>query len=58
MNKNARINGVLYEFCKQVEERTKEECIGNKEDKKHFNMSDVCSGLLDSDKYYFRKVES
>lgn len=47
----------LYEFCQQVEERTKEEWIGNKEVKKHFNMSDVCSGLLDTDKFYFRKAE-
>lgn len=52
------LNCDLYEFCRQVEERTKEDWIGNKEVKKHFNISDVCSGLLDSDKFYFRKAES
>lgn len=51
------LNCDLYEFCQQVEERTKEEWIGNKDVKKHFNMSEVCSGLLDSDKLYFRNVE-
>ena len=55
---HCELNCDLYEFCQQVEERTKEEWIGNKEVKKHFNMSDVCSGLLDTDKLYFRKVES
>jgi hypothetical protein len=48
----------LYEFCSKVEQRANEEWIGNKEVKKHFNICDVCSGLLDSDKLYFRKVES
>lgn len=52
------LNCDLYEFCQQVEERTKEEWIGNKEVKKHFNISDVCSGFLDTDKLYFRKTES
>lgn len=51
------LNCDLYEFCQQVEERTKDEWIGNKEVKEHFYMSDVCSGLLDSDKLYFRKAE-
>lgn len=48
----------LYEFCQKVEERTKEEWIGNQELKESFYMSDVCSGLLNTDKLYFRKVES
>jgi hypothetical protein len=48
----------LYKFCSKVEERTKEEWIGNKELKESFYMSDVCSGLLNTDKLYFRKVES
>ena len=52
------LNCDLYEFCQQVEERAKEDWIGNKEVKKHFNISEVCSGLLDSDKLYFRKAES
>lgn len=55
---HCELNCDLYEFCQQVEERTKDEWIGNKEVKKHFNISDVCSGLLDSDKLYFRKAES
>ena len=55
---HCELNCDLYEFCQQVEERTKEEWIGNKEVKKHFNISEVCSGLLDSDVFYFRKAES
>lgn len=46
----------LYEFCQKVEERTRD-WIGNKELRERFSMSEVCSGLLDSDKFYFRKVE-
>ena len=52
------LNCDLYEFCSKVEERTKEEWIGNKELKESFYMSDVCSGLLNTDKLYFRKAES
>lgn len=56
-NGYCELNCDLYEFCQQVEERTKEDWIGNQEVKKHFYMSDVCSGLIDSDKLYFRKAE-
>ena len=50
------LNCDLYEFCQKVEERTRD-WIGNKELRERFSMSEVCSGLLDSDKLYFRKDE-
>lgn len=55
---HCELNCDLYEFCQQVEERTKDEWIGNQELKESFYISDVCSGLLNTDKLYFRKAES